>query len=48
VNTTTFHRQIQPAIGSDGENRLIAVWSSYIPDHSFDLESQIYVPATAE
>jgi hypothetical protein len=44
VNTTTFHRQIQPAIGSDGESRLIAVWSSYIPDHSFDLESQIYVP----
>ena len=44
VNTTVVSRQIFPAVASDGESRLLAVWSSFVGGgNSVDLIAQRYV-----
>jgi hypothetical protein len=44
VNTTTISHQIQPTVASDGVNRFLAVWSSFVGHGtSFDLFAQKYV-----
>ena len=42
VNTTTVSRQIHPAVASDGANRFLAVWSSYVGATGFDVLAQRY------
>jgi hypothetical protein len=43
VNTTTVSRQIQPAVASDGLNRSLVVWTSFVGGQgSFDLFAQQY------
>jgi hypothetical protein len=42
VNTTTVSRQIHPAVASDGANRFLAVWSSYVGATGFDVFAQRY------
>jgi hypothetical protein len=43
VNTSTANRQHHPAVGSDGVNQFLVVWSSYIGlPYSFDLLGQRY------
>jgi hypothetical protein len=48
VNTTWISHQIQPVIGSDGQGRFLAVWSSFGAGiNSFDLKAQRYVNTAA-
>jgi hypothetical protein len=42
VNTTTVSRQIHPAIASDGLNRFLVTWSSFVAGTSFDLFARSY------
>ena len=42
VNTTTISRQIHPTIASDGLNRFLVVWSSFVANSSFDLFARSY------
>jgi hypothetical protein len=43
VNTTTVSQQLHPALASDGADRFVVVWSSFIGgDASFDLFAQRY------
>ncbi len=42
VNTTTISRQIHPTIASDGLNRFLVVWSSFVAGTSFDLFARSY------
>lgn len=42
VNDTTISRQIQPAIASNGMDRFVAVWSSFVAGTSFDLFAKTY------
>jgi len=43
VNTTTVSRQIHPAVASDGQGRLLAVWSGFVGGgNGFDLYAQRY------
>jgi hypothetical protein len=43
VNTTTVSQQIFPSIASDGDQRFVAVWSSFVGGSaSFDLFAQRY------
>ena len=44
VNTTTAGPQMQPAVGSDGANQFVVVWTSYtgLP-YNFDLFAQRYI-----
>lgn len=44
VNTTTNHRQMQPAVASDGVSRMLVSWSSFIGGtYSYDLFAQRFV-----
>jgi hypothetical protein len=44
VNTTTFSRQMQPVVASDGVDQFVAVWSGYTGNpNSFDLFAQRYI-----
>ncbi len=44
VNTSTLNQQMHPAVGSDGNGRFLAVWTSYVGGAgSFDLYAQRYV-----
>ena len=46
VNTTTASRQMDPAVVSDGANRFMVVWSSFVGGGaSFDLFAQKYLKA---
>ncbi|MBI3881321.1 MAG: hypothetical protein HY301_14815 [Verrucomicrobia bacterium] len=42
VNTTAVSRQIHPAVATDGFNRFMVVWSSYVGASSFDLQARAY------
>jgi hypothetical protein len=42
VNTTTVSRQIHPTIASDGLNRFLVTWSSFVAGTSFDLFARSY------
>lgn len=42
VNTTRVSRQIHPTIASDGLNRFLVVWSSFVAGSSFDLFARSY------
>jgi hypothetical protein len=42
VNSTTISRQMHPALGTDGQGRWLAVWSSYVGATGFDLFGQQY------
>lgn len=42
INTTTVSRQIHPTIASDGRNRFLVVWSSFVAGTSFDLFARSY------
>jgi hypothetical protein len=42
VNTTTASRQIHPTIASDGVNRFLVLWSSFVAGTSFDLFARSY------
>ncbi len=42
VNTTTASRQIHPTIASDGLNRFLVLWSSFVAGTSFDLFARSY------
>src|SRR5437667_953733 len=42
VNTTTISRQIHPTIASDGLNRFLVAWSSFVAGTSFDLFARSY------
>jgi len=42
VNNTTLSRQIQPAVTSDGQGRVLVVWSSLVGEASFDVLGQRY------
>jgi hypothetical protein len=43
VNTTTISKQLQPAVASDGTQRFLTVWSSFVGGQaSFDLFAQRY------
>jgi len=42
VNTTTISRQIHPTIASDGMNRFLVAWSSFVAGTSFDLLARSY------
>ncbi len=44
VNTTWINKQIHPAVGSDGTNRFLVAWSSFVGlPYSMDLYSQRYL-----
>jgi len=44
VNTRTISRQIQPCVASDGENRFLVVWSSFVSGTTgFDVIGQAFV-----
>ena len=44
VNTTTANQQIHPAVGTDGQGRFLAVWTSFTGlTTGFDLFAQRYV-----
>ncbi len=44
VNTTTISKQINPAVASDGQGRLVAAWASYVGgDTSFEVMAQRYM-----
>ena len=44
VNTRTISRQIQPCVASDGENRFLVVWSSFVSGTTgFDVIGQTFV-----
>jgi len=48
VNTTTLSQQMQPALGGDGEQRFLAVWSSFAGGlESFDLMGQRFERVSA-
>jgi hypothetical protein len=43
VNTTTAKDQMHAAVASDGSNRFLAVWTSYVGGvNSFDIYGQVY------
>jgi hypothetical protein len=43
VNTTTVSKQLQPAVASDGTNRFLALWTSFMGGSSgFDLFGKVY------
>lgn len=42
VNTTTLSRQVQPSVTSDGQGRVLAVWSSLVGEVGFDVLGQKY------
>ncbi len=42
VNTTTYLRQMQPAVCADAGNRALVIWSSYQGSAGFDLFGQRY------
>lgn len=42
VNTTTASRQIHPTVASDGRNRFLVLWSSFVAGTSFDLFARSY------
>jgi hypothetical protein len=41
----TRNRQFSPALSNDGNNRVLAAWSSFAAGTSFDVAGQIYVPS---
>lgn len=44
VNSRTVSRQVQPAVASDGENRFLVVWSSFVSGTTgFDVVGQTFV-----
>jgi hypothetical protein len=45
INTVTRNRQFSPALSNDGNNRVLAAWSSFAAGTSFDVAGQIYVPS---
>src|SRR6185369_14145960 len=47
VNSTVASKQFQPAVASDGANRFLAIWSSFVGGtRSFDLYAQRYTPTS--
>jgi len=46
VNTTTISQQMHPSVGSDGQDRLLVVWTSFTGVEGFDLFSQRYAAIT--
>lgn len=43
INTTTFNRQIQPSIATDGNGRYLVVWTSYVLGAvNYDLFAQAF------
>jgi hypothetical protein len=38
VNVTTVSRQMQPAVTSNGSDRFLVVWSSFMVGGSFDFD----------
>jgi hypothetical protein len=48
VNVTTFSRQIQPMVASNGLDRFLAVWSSFVASgqYDFDLYARQYLLST--
>ena len=42
VNTTTVSRQIHPSVATDGINRFLVLWSSFVAGTSFDLFARAY------
>ena len=42
VNTATVSQQFHPAVASDGNNRFLVAWSSYIGNSGFDIQAQRY------
>ena len=42
INTTTVSRQINPAVATDGINRFLVLWSSFVAGTSFDLFARAY------
>ena len=45
VNVTTFSRQVQPAVTSNGSDRFLVVWSSFVAggQYDFDLFARQYL-----